>query len=46
LVNGKEIIEGRLDVHEIIQSVEDDSWAPEEQGGKDEAPDKEMASMV
>lgn len=32
LVNGKEIIEGRLDVHEVISSKEDESWAPEEQG--------------
>ncbi|KAF2737329.1 P-loop containing nucleoside triphosphate hydrolase protein [Polyplosphaeria fusca] len=32
LVNGKEIIEGRLDVHEVISSKEDTSWAPEKQG--------------
>ena len=31
LVNGKEIIEGRLDVHEVINSQYDDSWKPEEQ---------------
>ncbi|KAI9706254.1 MAG: hypothetical protein M1820_004829 [Bogoriella megaspora] len=31
LVNGKEIVEGRLDVHEVIVSREDDSWRPEKQ---------------
>lgn len=30
LVNGREIIEGRMDVHEIVHSKEDDSWAPDE----------------
>ncbi|CAI6338253.1 unnamed protein product [Periconia digitata] len=32
LVNGKEIVENRLDVHEVVSSKEDKSWAPEEQG--------------
>jgi len=32
LVNGKEIIEGRLDVHELVYSREDEEWAPEKQG--------------
>ncbi|KAK5171440.1 uncharacterized protein LTR77_004584 [Saxophila tyrrhenica] len=32
LVNGKEIMEGRLEVHEVIQSREDSGWKPEEQG--------------
>ncbi|KAK5138402.1 hypothetical protein LTR08_003463 [Meristemomyces frigidus] len=32
LVNGKEIVEGRLDVHEVISSKEDARWQPEEQG--------------
>lgn len=32
LVNGKEIIDGRLEVHEIIQSHEDKTWTPEQQG--------------
>lgn len=32
LVNGREIIEGRLDVHEVIHSREDNAWKPEEQG--------------
>ena len=31
LVNGREIIEGRLKVHEIIVSKEDESWKPEAQ---------------
>ncbi|KAF2642249.1 P-loop containing nucleoside triphosphate hydrolase protein [Massarina eburnea CBS 473.64] len=38
LVNGKEIVENRLDVHEMILSNDDGSWAPERQGvgdGKD-----------
>lgn len=49
LVNGKEIIEERLDVQEVIQSLQDESWAPEEQGvgdGKDERPDREVAAFV
>jgi pantothenate kinase len=32
LVNGKEIVEMRLDVHELIKSQEDAEWAPEGQG--------------
>ena len=32
LVNGKEIVEHRMDVHEVIVSKEDETWAPEEQG--------------
>jgi pantothenate kinase len=32
LVNGKEIVETRLDVHELIKSQEDAEWAPEGQG--------------
>ena len=31
LVNGKEIIQGRLDVHELIASKDDKSWTPEAQ---------------
>ena len=31
LVNGREIVEGRVEVHETIQSREDDGWKPEEQ---------------
>ena len=31
LVNGKEIIEGRLDVQEVISSKEDVEWEPREQ---------------
>jgi pantothenate kinase len=51
LVNGKEIVEGRLEVQEIIQSKEDESWAPEEQGvgdGMDERSDsyREVAGLV
>lgn len=32
LVNGREIKEGRLQVHEVVQSREDGSWKPESQG--------------
>ena len=32
LANGKEIIKGRLHVHEVIHSREDNSWRPESQG--------------
>jgi pantothenate kinase len=38
LVNGKEIVEHRLDVHELVRSLDDATWAPEQQGvgdGKD-----------
>ena len=31
LVNGTEIVDGRLDVHEVIVSREDDNWKPEAQ---------------
>lgn len=31
LVNGREIVEGRLDVHEVVHSREDEDWAPEAQ---------------
>ncbi|KAF1835118.1 P-loop containing nucleoside triphosphate hydrolase protein [Decorospora gaudefroyi] len=36
LVNGKEIVDSRLDVHELIKSEEDVDWAPEKQGFDDE----------
>jgi pantothenate kinase len=42
LVNGREIVDGRLDVHEVVKSREDHDWAPEEQGvgdGKDQRSD-------
>lgn len=32
LPNGRDLIEGRLDVHEVIVSREDDTWRPEKQG--------------
>ncbi|KAL8835357.1 MAG: hypothetical protein Q9170_003346 [Blastenia crenularia] len=32
LVNGKEIVDERLEVQEVIISVEDDGWKPEAQG--------------
>ena len=32
LVNGREIIAGRLEVDEVIQSEEDSEWKPERQG--------------
>ena len=32
LVNGREIVQGKLDVHEMIYSKEDKRWKPEEQG--------------
>lgn len=31
LVNGREIVDNRLDVHELIVSKEDAEWAPEQQ---------------
>jgi pantothenate kinase len=32
LVNGKEIVEDRLDIDEVVVSKEDATWAPEKQG--------------
>ncbi|EME44822.1 hypothetical protein DOTSEDRAFT_173196 [Dothistroma septosporum NZE10] len=32
LVNGDEIVAGRLEVHEVITSKEDETWTPERQG--------------
>ncbi|KAG9205399.1 hypothetical protein G6514_008040 [Epicoccum nigrum] len=32
LVNGREIMEGRLEVSEVVESKEDPEWAPEYQG--------------
>lgn len=32
LVNGKEIVDGRLEVQEVIVSRQDDAWGPEAQG--------------
>ena len=31
LVNGKEIIDNRLEVHEVVTSQEDEDWKPEHQ---------------
>jgi pantothenate kinase len=49
LVNGKEIIEERLDVQEVLTSKEDASWAPEQQGvgdGKDKREFEETAGFI
>ncbi|KAL1305562.1 hypothetical protein AAFC00_007168 [Neodothiora populina] len=35
LVNGREIVKGRLNVHEIIVSKHDQAWKPERQGMED-----------
>jgi pantothenate kinase len=32
LVNGQEIVDNRLDVHELIKSLEDSAWAPNQEG--------------
>jgi len=32
LVNGEEIVRGRLDVHEVVVSRDDEGWKPEAQG--------------
>ena len=34
LLNGAEIVDKRLNVHEVIVSQEDESWRPEAQGGE------------
>lgn len=49
LLNGREIVDLRLDVHELIKSLEDDQWAPEQQGvGNSKSPETkpEMARLV
>ncbi|KAI4658922.1 uncharacterized protein J4E79_006682 [Alternaria viburni] len=49
LVNGREIVDLRLDVHELVKSVEDGEWAPEQQGvgdGADEGSKGGMAGRV
>jgi pantothenate kinase len=38
LVNGHEIVDNRLDVHELIKSLDDSAWAPK-QGDVDEVKD-------
>ena len=43
LVNGKEIVDNRLEVHEVVHSNDDAGWAPEKQGvgdGKDKRTDE------
>lgn len=32
LVNGKEIVDDRMEVHEVVQSKEDEDWTPAKQG--------------
>ena len=32
LLNGREIVESRLEVHEVIKSQDDPTWSPEQQG--------------
>lgn len=49
LLNGREIVDSRLNVHELIKSLEDDQWAPEQQGvGNSKPPETkpEMARLV
>jgi pantothenate kinase len=49
LLNGKEIVESRLDVHELIESREDKEWAPEQQGvgdGVDKGTKGRVAGLV
>ncbi|KAL8991036.1 MAG: hypothetical protein Q9177_000448 [Variospora cf. flavescens] len=33
LVNGREIVDNRLEIHELITSIEDDRWRPKAQAG-------------
>jgi pantothenate kinase len=49
LVNGREIVDNRLDVHELVKSLDDITWAPEQQGVgdvKDSSAQKEMAHLI
>jgi len=32
LVNGKQIVQKRVKVHEVVKSIQDDEWRPEKQG--------------
>ena len=45
LVNGREIVENRVQVCEIVKSLEDSGWAPEKQGVRDEKRDKEKGMV-
>ena len=48
LVNGKEIVDFRMDVHELVKSRDDATWAPERQSvgdGKDPGTQREMAPL-
>ena len=43
LVNGREIVENRLEVSEVVRSEEDEGWAPQRQGlGTEKAGAEEM----
>jgi pantothenate kinase len=49
LVNGREIVDNRLDVHELVKSLDDATWAPEQQGvgdGKNSSTQKKMAHLI
>lgn len=47
LVNGHEIVDSRLEVHELVKSEEDAEWAPEKQGfGDEEGTKRDMASLI
>jgi hypothetical protein len=35
LVNGKEIVDDRLEVHEVVVSIDDEGWKPEAQGARE-----------
>ncbi|GAB7361505.1 hypothetical protein MBLNU230_g1561t1 [Neophaeotheca triangularis] len=43
LVNGREIVDGRLPVHEIVVSREDEAWLPQNQGVSAENDQPELA---
>ncbi|KAF2002758.1 P-loop containing nucleoside triphosphate hydrolase protein [Amniculicola lignicola CBS 123094] len=46
LVNGKEIVDGRLEVHEVVRSEQDSSWAPEMQGVGNETDKEHWKQML
>ncbi|KAE8843715.1 hypothetical protein HRS9122_04818 [Pyrenophora teres f. teres] len=46
LVNGREIMENRVPVCEVVRSVEDGAWAPERQGVRDETGKGDLAGYV
>ena len=46
LVNGREIVEHRMEVNEVIRSVEEEAWGPEQQEKKEEKQEEPSNRIV